>query len=76
MVLNDWQRGKLPFFVPPPGCHLEPNPEDDDGEEMDFEVSCSSKAIYSYNASPFVRPIGKDLYQVSSIRNICLDLHS
>jgi len=37
MVLNDWQRGKLPFFVPPPGCHLEPNPEDDDGEEMDFE---------------------------------------
>jgi hypothetical protein len=27
MVLNDWQRGKLPFFVPPPGCALEPKPE-------------------------------------------------
>jgi len=37
MVLNDWQRGKLPFFVPPPGCMLEPRQEDDDGEEMDFE---------------------------------------
>ena len=20
MVLNDWQRGKLPYFTPPPGC--------------------------------------------------------
>ena len=24
MVLNDWQRGKIPFFVPPPGCQLPP----------------------------------------------------
>lgn len=22
MVLNDWQRGKLPFYVPPPGCEV------------------------------------------------------
>lgn len=20
MVLNDWQRGRIPFFVKPPGC--------------------------------------------------------
>jgi len=41
IVLNDWNRGKLPFFVPPPGCSFEPKPdnaEDDteagsDGEE-------------------------------------------
>jgi nuclear GTP-binding protein len=39
MVLNDWQRGKLPFFVPPPGCMLEPKPEDggEDEEEMEYE---------------------------------------
>ena len=24
MVLNDWQRGKIPFFVPPPGCEMPP----------------------------------------------------
>jgi len=24
MVLNDWQRGKLPFFTPPPGCEQLP----------------------------------------------------
>lgn len=45
MVLNDWQRGKLPFFVPPPGCEMEPRPvggekeeeveEEDDEEEED-----------------------------------------
>merc|ERR1712004_724439 len=21
---NDWQRGKIPFFVPPPGCEMPP----------------------------------------------------
>jgi len=37
MVLNDWQRGKLPYFVPPPGCALEPKPDADDGEPLQFE---------------------------------------
>ena len=40
MVLNDWQRGKLPFFVPPPGCALEPKPDglaDDDKDEAEEE---------------------------------------
>jgi len=34
-VLNDWQRGKLPYFVPPPGCNLEPKPEGDDDDDDD-----------------------------------------
>merc|ERR1712029_1113435 len=39
MVLTDWNRGKLPFFTPPPGCMMEPRPEgeaevpEDDSEE-------------------------------------------
>jgi len=40
MILNDWQRGKLPFFVPPPGCEMEPRPakgEEEDAEEEDVE---------------------------------------
>jgi len=40
MILNDWQRGKLPFFVPPPGCEMEPRPakgEEGDAEEEDVE---------------------------------------
>jgi nuclear GTP-binding protein len=27
MILNDWQRGKIPFFIPPPGCEFPPLPE-------------------------------------------------
>merc|ERR1712166_1142694 len=28
MILNDWQRGKIPYFVPPVGCELPPkNPK-------------------------------------------------
>jgi len=37
MVLNDWQRGKLPFFVPPPGCEFAPRPEKGEGEDEDEE---------------------------------------
>ena len=22
MVLNDWQRGKIPYYVRPPGCEV------------------------------------------------------
>jgi len=44
MVLNDWQRGKLPYFVPPIGCMKMPKEKvetdkeevnDDDAEEME-----------------------------------------
>jgi hypothetical protein len=30
MVLNDFQRGKLPYFVKPPGCENEENKEEED----------------------------------------------
>jgi nuclear GTP-binding protein len=38
MVLNDWQRGKLPYFVPPTGCQPIPKkPKKEDGDEDDKE---------------------------------------
>ena len=44
MVLNDWQRGKLPFFTPPPGCEQLPKPEGEatsttNEEESNAEIS-------------------------------------
>ncbi len=36
MILNDWQRGKIPFFVPPPGCEMPPpaqHSNDKDGDD-------------------------------------------
>ena len=40
MVLTDWNRGKLPFFTPPPGCMMEPRPEGtvDEPEEEEEDV--------------------------------------
>merc|ERR1711909_263651 len=37
MVLNDWTRGKLPYFTPPPGCMMEPRP-DEEGDEADEDL--------------------------------------
>ena len=37
MVLNDWTRGKLPYFTPPPGCRMEPRPEGEEGESAEHE---------------------------------------
>ena len=39
IVLNDFNRGKLPFFTPPPGCMMEPKPDnlEEDATENDFE---------------------------------------
>merc|ERR1712029_700629 len=37
MVLNDWQRGKLPFFTPPPGC--EQFPQQQKTSEGDTEAN-------------------------------------
>merc|ERR1712079_783691 len=41
IVLNDFNRGKLPFFTPPPGCMMEPKPDkvedDDNDEEVNYE---------------------------------------
>jgi nuclear GTP-binding protein len=36
IVLNDWQRGKLPFYVPPPG----------------FEVPLNEEAVSTFNKEP------------------------
>jgi len=38
MVMNDWTRGKLPYFTPPPGCMFEPKPEGEIEEEVDNVV--------------------------------------
>ena len=37
IVLNDFNRGKLPFFTPPPGCMMEPKPEKNEEDENDEE---------------------------------------
>jgi len=37
MVLNDWTRGKLPYFTPPPGCMMEPR-SDEVNDELEEDA--------------------------------------
>ncbi|XP_051138763.1 nuclear/nucleolar GTPase 2 [Andrographis paniculata] len=46
MILHDWQRGKIPFFVPPPKQDDEPNESKEQRKAVDDdEASAARKAI-------------------------------
>ena len=49
MILNDWQRGKIPFFVPPPGCELPPKKPQDEDEKDDDQDFSQIKVIHEYD---------------------------
>ncbi|XP_075506547.1 nuclear/nucleolar GTPase 2 [Primulina tabacum] len=68
MVLHDWQRGKIPFFVPPP---KEEDDEQKDGEAVkdqvadeDDKTSAARRAIADVTASQQMQdiPVQKDLF--------------
>ena len=49
MILNDWQRGKIPFFVPPPGCELPPKKPQDEDEKDDDQDFSQIKVVHEYD---------------------------
>merc|ERR1711936_480958 len=49
MILNDWQRGKIPFFVPPPGCELPPKKPEDKDEKKDDQDFSQIKVVHEYD---------------------------
>lgn len=68
MVLHDWQRGKIPFFVPPP---KEEDDEQKDGEAVkdqvvdeDEKASAARRAIADVIASQQIQdiPVQEDLF--------------
>lgn len=72
MILHDWQRGKIPFFVPPPRQEDDDNLSeepvvhgiDKDAVADSEEASAALKAIASVMASQQGRsvPVQKDLF--------------
>lgn len=44
MVLNDWQRGKLPFYIVPPGFEVPLSQQETDGEGKKEEKTTASAA--------------------------------
>ncbi|XP_065863208.1 nuclear/nucleolar GTPase 2-like [Euphorbia lathyris] len=81
MVLHDWQRGKIPFFVPPPCQEDEslekPNPYGVDGEgqgegegEDSNKKSAALKAIANVISSQQQRnvPVQRDLFSENELK--------
>ncbi|CAH9053128.1 unnamed protein product [Cuscuta europaea] len=72
MVLHDWQRGKIPFFVPPPKTEkgAEEEQKDVSGEEKEDESVAARKAIADALLSSQQLtdiPVQKDLYSESEL---------
>merc|ERR1712079_640008 len=48
MVLNDWQRGKIPYFVPPVGCEMPPKAQLDEEIKKDQDFK-EIKVVHEYD---------------------------
>lgn len=76
MVLHDWQRGKIPFFVPPPreGDDLSVEPKEsvveDDKVVDDDQASTARRAIANVISSQQLKdvPIQEDLFSENELR--------
>lgn len=43
MILHDWQRGKIPFFVPPPKEEEDPEEAKDTAETIDDDKASAAR---------------------------------
>lgn len=83
MILHDWQRGKIPFFVPPP------RQEDDSSEEPNVcgineeavrdsnQASAALKVIASVMSSQQQRsvPVQRDLFGEIELKDVTSGQH-
>lgn len=77
MVLHDWQRGKIPFFVPPPKEEdsslmdkpNEPDVEKDNAVDKD-QASAARRAIANVISSQQEKdvPVQKDLFDENELK--------
>ncbi|XP_065082244.1 nucleolar GTP-binding protein 2 [Ochlerotatus camptorhynchus] len=80
MVLNDWQRGKLPFYVPPEGFEIPKSVLDQtvEGEGEKATTEDDLKSTFSgVTATPTIPESvrkGKELFQIQDFRKIKVNL--
>ena len=80
MVLHDWQRGRIPFFVPPPRQYDSPEEPNVNGVDIDEAVddnqaSAAIKAIANVLSSQQQRsvPVQRDLYSETELNGETTD---
>ncbi|XP_055621505.1 nucleolar GTP-binding protein 2 [Toxorhynchites rutilus septentrionalis] len=80
MILNDWQRGRLPFYVPPEGFEIPKSIGEQSAEEEAVKsvVEDDQKTTYSgVTATPTIPDTikkGKELFQIQDFRKIRVNL--
>ena len=76
MVLNDWQRGKLPFYVPPEGFEIPKSRLVEEKIEESSEVAVAEDAETKSVATVISESIikGRELQQLQDFRKIRVNL--
>ena len=76
MVLNDWQRGKLPFYVPPEGFAIPKSRFEKKAEETkaddDADVDAETKSVMTVISESVIK--GRELQQLQDFRKIRVNL--
>lgn len=73
MVLNDWQRGKLPFYVPPEGFAIPKSQlEQKKVEEPEAEEDAETKSVMTTISESVIK--GRELQQLQDFRKIRVNL--
>lgn len=73
MILNDWQRGKLPFYIPPEGFEIPKSQlQSTEKEKEATEVDAETKSIATIVSEAVKK--GRELKQLQDYRKIRLNL--
>lgn len=72
MILNDWQRGKLPFYVAPEGFEIPKSKLEANEKKIETEVDAETKSISTAISESVIR--GRDLKQLQDYRKIKVNL--
>eukprot|EP00916_Digyalum_oweni_P026604 GHVL01043686.1.p1 GENE.GHVL01043686.1~~GHVL01043686.1.p1 ORF type:complete len:535 (+),score=118.45 GHVL01043686.1:51-1655(+) len=69
-VINDWQRGKLPYFIPPPGCEGRNDLEESNEKEEEKKVEITEKTEEEKTKKTEESKNKKNNKRKKSLRNI------
>lgn len=72
MILNDWQRGKLPFYVPPEGFEIPKSQTENQEKAETVEIETADDDTKTEISESILK--GKNLQQLQDYRKIKLNL--
>uniref|UniRef100_A0A1Q3F0X0 Nucleolar GTP-binding protein 2 n=1 Tax=Culex tarsalis TaxID=7177 RepID=A0A1Q3F0X0_CULTA len=77
MILNDWQRGRLPFYVPPEGFEIPKSALESNADASSITEDDQKSSFSGVTATPTIPDSikkGKELFQIQDFRKIKVNL--